>query len=111
MGARNAHAVHCLVCLRCIYLVAAAAALCAVVNASCGDLPPDSAAWKPVHMGWEIFGYFVPRLSLVRPLAALTASTHTFSSALAATCLVCTASVAAMYDSVVSVARALSALL
>jgi hypothetical protein len=59
-------------------------------------LLPDRAAWNAVHIGCEIFGYFVPRLSLVRPFAAWTASTQTFSSASAATCFAWTASVAAM---------------
>ena len=50
------------------------------LQASAGDFDPLSAACTAAHIGSEIFGYLVPRLSLVRPFAALTASTHAFRS-------------------------------
>ena len=49
-------------------------------SASAGEAEPLSAACTAVHSCSEIFGYLVPRLSPVRPLARPTASTHTFSS-------------------------------
>src|SRR4051794_40513609 len=79
----------------CRHLVAAAATDCAAASAACGAFEPLSAACTAVHSGSEIFGYLVPRLSAVRPFAALTAWTHTVRSGLAATCLPCTAEVAA----------------
>src|ERR1041384_8686625 len=92
------------------YCVAAAPVAWAAASASLGLFEPLSAACIAVHIAWEILGYLVPRSSLVRPLATWTASTHTFRSGVAATCLACTAWVAAMYDSVVSVAYELSVL-
>src|SRR6266571_2377215 len=72
------------------YFVAAAAVDCAAASASFAPCEPLSAACIAVHIAWEILGYRVPRLSLVRPLATWTASTQTFRSGAAATCLPCT---------------------
>src|SRR4051812_11666205 len=69
------------------YLTAAAAADWAFASADCGEAEPLSAACIAVHSGCEIFGYFVPRLSLVRPLAAATASTQDFRSGDSWACL------------------------
>ena len=68
---------------------------CAAVSASCGVFAPLSAACTAVHRDSEIFGYLVPRLSPVRPLAARTASTQTLSFGSAATCRSCTAATGA----------------
>ena len=56
--------------------VAAAASTGPCPGRPAGLLPPDSADWTAVHIGWEIVGYFVPRPPLVRPRAAATAVTH-----------------------------------
>lgn len=85
-------------------------AVCAVSSASWGLLPPDTADWTAVHIGWEITGYLVPRPPLVRPRAEATASTHGLSAGFALTCSDCTAAVGATYARVVSVASRLAEL-
>src|SRR2546425_11328763 len=62
------------------------------LSALCGEADPLSAAWIAFHIGSEIFGYLVPRLSLVRPLAVCTASTHGLRAGFCVTCWVCTLS-------------------
>lgn len=73
------------------------------MSGSLGDLEPLSADWAAFRICSEIWGCLAPRPSLVRTLAALTASTQGFSAAFASTCLACTAAVGATYDSAVSV--------
>ena len=82
-----------MVSVRIAYLVVAA--VCAAASASCGDFPPLRADCTAVHSASEIFGYFVPRSSPVRPLAARTASTQTLSLGSAVACRSCTAATGA----------------